>query len=869
MGASRHPGGGRPGPPLRRYRAWLARSITNRVSVTALGLAMAVAMVLGLVSFAAVRWLVRQQIDAELRNRAHLLEQDLASSLNAMARDVGDLAANSFVTNGLVDSEGRDTYLLPFLREHRGPSAGAELILCDYQGRPIASNLAERPGQAPAAAGILAAPRPSAAVERVGDLVRLVLAYPVVFPPTGQREGVLVARLDLGAVFAAAASARDPDIESTLLVNGAEVLGRARPTAGSTESTVVREVKLAPPLDALSMRLVLGHGEAAFAPLRWIGLAYVLIGLLTLATVSGAARRSARGMTARITRLSDAAREIAAGADHALPAGPEPHDEVDTVASAFNGTLARLRAVQDSLEQKVQERTADLVQRERELQHSREQLALAVEGSLLGVWTWELATGRLTFNDLWPSLLGYRPDEVGNGIAEWARRTHPEDVRRARRDVLAHLRGRDHRLDLELRVQAKDGGWRWIHTRGKVVERGAGGRPIRMAGTHTDITARRQAEAELRTSRAELRALAARLDSVREEEQARIATDLHDQMGQLLTALKMNVRWIERKVEELPPEPPLLALLDRAVDATELVDQAIAAVQGIAAELRPGVLDWLGLESALQQEARRFQKRAGIPCELTVEAGLPAPSSAVATALYRIAVEALTNVARHAGASRVTLSLGLADGLMRLRVADDGAGIPPGVGERPALGIAGMRERAERQGGAVVIAPGEAGGTVVTASLPLTARPPDEAPAPPDQALDPAVEGLVRPILVVGGDGTVEHLDGRVGAFTGCSVGELVRDPRRAFHPDDAERVARAWRQAVATGAAVADTFRVRRHDGAYRWFYAAVAPERDAQGQVTRWVATATDVHAARSLTEPPPLPAPTGEPVGSGGAG
>lgn len=583
-----------------RYRHWAARSITNRVTVTALGLAVAVAVLLFATAYVTIRHLIDNLVSAEIESQARLVEQDFTSSLSAAARDVGSLAANSFVANGLVDSDGRDTYLLPFLREHHLPTAApATLVLCDFKGRPIASNAPRLPAAEPGAAAAVRTGAATAVVERGAGRVELVLSLPVVFPPTGHREGVLVARIDLAAELAAAARARDPDVETALYLGTEEVLRRPRQRPGAAESAAVRALELPPPLDALDLRLLLEHGTGAFAPFRQVGLAFLLVGVGTLVLVAGAARHGARLLTRRMAVLRDAAREIAAGSVQLLPAGPEPHDEVETVASAFNLTLARLRAVQDSLERTVQERTADLVAREK--------------------------------------------------------------------DLVA--------------------------------------------------------------SRTELRALAARLDSVREEEQARIAADLHDRMGQLLTALKMNLRWIERNLEVLPPEGPNAALLDHAVDASELVDQAIASVQDMAAALRPGVLDWLGLESALRQEARRFEQRAGIPCEFRVEAGLPAPGGPAATALYRIAVEALTNVARHAAASRVRISLAAEGGRYCLRVEDDGRGLPPGPPRRQALGLVGMRERAERLGGTVVITPGAPRGTVVAAYVPaLTGAP--ERPVP-------------------------------------------------------------------------------------------------------------------------------------------
>lgn len=228
---------------------------------------------------------------------------------------------------------------------------------------------------------------------------------------------------------------------------------------------------------------------------------------------------------------------------------------------------------------------------------------------------------------------------------------------------------------------------------------------------------RRSAEG-LREHRARLRALAARLQRVREEEQTRIARDLHDELGQLLTGLKMELRSIERRLGEADPAEALNQLLDQVVAASELVDRTGASVRRIAADLRPGTLDQLGLGSALRQEGRSFQQRTGIATEVHVDGGVPELQRDATTALYRIAQEALTNVARHASAGRVGVSLHADDSVVALQVEDDGCGVPAGSPGPLALGILGMKERASLFGGDVTVARGERGGTVVRAALP-------------------------------------------------------------------------------------------------------------------------------------------------------
>ena len=356
-----------------------------------------------------------------------------------------------------------------------------------------------------------------------------------------------------------------------------------------------------------------------------------------------------------------------------------------------------------------------------------------------------------------------------------------------------------------------------------------------------DVTEHRRTEAALRGSRAELAALAGRLDAALEEERARIASDLHDELGQLLTALKMDLRAMERRLEAIPG-PDGAALLEQAMDASDLASRAITTVQEIAAELRPEVLERLGLEAALDQEARQFARRSGVACRLEEAGLLPPLSPEVAMALYRIAVEALTNVARHAGAARATLRLEVDGETAVLRVGDDGRGIDP---ERrgPALGLASMRQRAERLGGAVQVERGAAGGTVVTARLPLGAMVRVGA-ATFEQSLHAALENMPGAVFVHRPDGSVEFVNRHLREYTGRSL-ESLQGGRQVelFHPDDLLAARDSWRQAQLTGLASVGVYRLRQHDGAFRRFKCAVAPVHDHLGRVTRWIGSCTDV--------------------------
>jgi signal transduction histidine kinase len=215
------------------------------------------------------------------------------------------------------------------------------------------------------------------------------------------------------------------------------------------------------------------------------------------------------------------------------------------------------------------------------------------------------------------------------------------------------------------------------------------------------------------------RHLSTRVESLREADRTRISRELHDQLGQALTGLKLDLRWVENRIE-VREDRSLNQVTDRLVEAQDHVDDLIVTVQRISADLRPDALDNLGLSEALTEEAERFFLRTGVPCHAQVDElpdGIPPE---IATAAFRIFQEALTNVTRHAQASKVEVSCSLERGILKLCISDDGKGIDAAAAQdTKSLGLLGMRERASLSGGTLIVGPGEKGGTTVEASLPL------------------------------------------------------------------------------------------------------------------------------------------------------
>lgn len=252
--------------------------------------------------------------------------------------------------------------------------------------------------------------------------------------------------------------------------------------------------------------------------------------------------------------------------------------------------------------------------------------------------------------------------------------------------------------------------------------RDAAGEVLGLAAILRDITESKRRDAELQrltdslaARERRMTALTARLRNLQEEERSRISREVHDGLGQLLTGLKLDIRWMVRKLAAgaTPAE-----LAPKLAEADSLVDQTVAAVQRIALELRPSALDALGLAAAVRDEARRFEARTGVRTDVDIRSE-SLPDATVATAMFRILQELLTNITRHAEASRVRIDLFEQDAAWVLRVADNGVGVPPDIASGSAsLGLLGMTERAESVGGSFLLERASEGGTVGSIIVP-------------------------------------------------------------------------------------------------------------------------------------------------------
>lgn len=237
---------------------------------------------------------------------------------------------------------------------------------------------------------------------------------------------------------------------------------------------------------------------------------------------------------------------------------------------------------------------------------------------------------------------------------------------------------------------------------------------VQWEGIMTNITLSKQEQSEIQRSRAQLAELSAHVETVKEKERTRIAREIHDDVGGNLTAIKMAMALVKKR---LPAGDATLAEKADYVDA--LVDRTIEAIHRISVDLRPGILDF-GIVAAIDWQAKEFEKQLGIPCEFSSNKKDVVLHPDQATALFRIFQEALTNISKHARASRVAVRLVRSNRCVQLEIADDGRGIETMDRLKPkSFGIRGMMERANALGGELAVYGARGGGTQVALKIPL------------------------------------------------------------------------------------------------------------------------------------------------------
>ncbi len=390
--------------------------------------------------------------------------------------------------------------------------------------------------------------------------------------------------------------------------------------------------------------------------------------------------------------------------------------------TARKQTEEELSQYRDHLEEQIRQRTSELQIRNKQLQnevveHKQSEARLKVQtlrNEIIlattqdGFWMLDLEGNICDVNEAYCQMVDYTREQLlAMTVADLEASETPEEVQLHIQKVFSqgydrfesqHRRKDGTLIDLDISVTLANWGEKQV-----------------FFTFFRDIHERIKSQQELQDSRKQLRDLADHLQVVREEERARIARDVHDEIGQILTALNMDVHWLRERIADDDRD-----MQRKVISMLPLIAAAISSVQRITSDLRPAMLDELGLGPVIQWYLEEFQQRTGIECESTMEIGDLPLDSARATAVFRILQEALTNVVRHSGASRISLIINSGEAHIDMRLTDNGRGITRAeINRDDAFGLMSMQERALAFDGTILIKgyPGE--GTTVLLRLPL------------------------------------------------------------------------------------------------------------------------------------------------------
>jgi PAS domain S-box-containing protein len=363
-------------------------------------------------------------------------------------------------------------------------------------------------------------------------------------------------------------------------------------------------------------------------------------------------------------------------------------------------------AMQDITNRKMAE---DAIKRSQEKFNS---LVNTIDGI---VWEADAATFHFTYvSEHAEKLLGYSKSEWTNDPHFWANHIHPDD----REWVVGFCENytrlkREHQF--EYRMIAKDGCILWLADFVSVVVEE--NEPAQLRGVMVDITARKNAEKELQQKNIQLKELSAHLQNVREEERRYLAREVHDELGQLAAVIKMDIDWIRIKMPELQEN-----YAKRITHASSTTDLLINTIRKLASELRPGMLDELGLNASLEWQCKKFEEINAIACGFESFFDDHELGTQIKTALYRVCQESLTNVKRHANATKAMVTIYEKDNHIFLLVRDDGRGFE--VAQKiNTLGLIGMRERCVSVHGSLTVESEQGKGTAVCAIIPKQNQP--------------------------------------------------------------------------------------------------------------------------------------------------
>jgi PAS domain S-box-containing protein len=369
---------------------------------------------------------------------------------------------------------------------------------------------------------------------------------------------------------------------------------------------------------------------------------------------------------------------------------------------------------------------------EESLRISNERYRYATRATFDAIWDWDIVHDHLYWGEGYEKIFGYKVSDKAVNHIDSFDNIHPDDRKAVFAGIDELLKGTGVNWAGEYRYKRKDGQYVYVLDRAIIIRNDAGA-AVRMIGAMQDITERKLAEdamkiseekfnslvntmdgiVELKEKNTQLKELSRHLLDVREKERKTLAREVHDELGQLASAVKMDIDWLRIKMTGIEE-----GYKARLVHASATAGLLISTIRKLALELRPGMLDELGLNASLEWKCNDFASANSVPCIFTSNFDEGDMTMQMKTALFRICQEALINVMRHAGATQVTVDIRDRNGTLQLCVTDNGKGFDVNQKKSNTLGLLGMRERCASIDGTLIINSEQGRGTVVYAIVP-------------------------------------------------------------------------------------------------------------------------------------------------------
>lgn len=363
-----------------------------------------------------------------------------------------------------------------------------------------------------------------------------------------------------------------------------------------------------------------------------------------------------------------------------------------------------------------------LVQDITERKHSEEKLKetqyfleKAAKVAKLGYWISELkeTESKLDWSTGTLKIFGLENDNFDRNLDTFFKMVHPDDLDYVIKSSVNAIQAVDD-YNIDHRIKLADGSIKWVHQQAEITV-DDNGKPSLMVGVIQDITDRKHEEEKLQELNDQLRNLTAHLQIIREEERTSIAREVHDELGQQMTSLKMDISFLKNKTEKDAPE-----ISKKAAQMLEMVNEAIRTIRRIITSLRPGILDDLGLEAAIEWQAKEFEQRTGITCTLETSIDKEKLTPNINTTVFRIFQETLNNIVKHAKATSITANLYEKNNALIFEIMDNGIGISDErKNNKTSFGLLGMKERAAMLNGDIRISKMPIKGTSVNLKIPL------------------------------------------------------------------------------------------------------------------------------------------------------